>query len=196
MKYRISKIQKDIIIGKILGDGHLETVNNKTFRLRIEHSIRQKDYVDWLYNELRDLASNKPKVKKQIVQGKEYTKYWFNTGYSPSFRFYYHQFYNNKKKVIPKLIHKWLTPLALAIWFMDDGSIKSKFHKAKILNTQSFDSESLNRLQQALRRRYNIETKLRKQKEGYQIYILSSEVDKFKAIIDKYILPSFRYKLD
>jgi len=196
MNYKINKIQKDIIIGKVLGDGHLETVNNKTFRLKIEHSIKQKDYVDWLYDELYNLASNKPKIKKQIVQGKEYRKYWFNTGYSASFRFYYHQFYNNKKKVVPKLIHKWLTPLALAVWFMDDGSSKSKKHKAKILNTQSFDNLSLNRLQEALRRRYNIETKLRKQKEGYQIYILASEVDKFKAIIARYILPSFQYKLD
>jgi len=47
---RLNKKQKDIIVGLLLGDGHLETQNSgKTFRLKIEHSINQKEYVDMLY---------------------------------------------------------------------------------------------------------------------------------------------------
>jgi len=48
-KIKITPKQKQIIIGKILGDGHLETVNEKTCRLKIEHSYKQRAYVDWLY---------------------------------------------------------------------------------------------------------------------------------------------------
>lgn len=195
-KVKISSHQKQIIMGKLLGDGHLETVNNKTFRLKIEHSLKQKNYVDYLYQELENLATSKPKIKKQKVNDKIHSKYWFNSSYTPSLRFYYHQFYKNKKKVVPKLIHRWLTPLTLAIWYMDDGSIKSKHHQAKIINTQSFDKDDLKRLQLALLRNFDIKTKLRKQKEGQQIYILATEVVKFNQIIKKYILPDFQYKLD
>ncbi len=195
-RIKISLRQKKIIMGKLLGDGHLETVNGRTIRLKIEHSLKQRDYVDWLYNELENLASSKPKIKQQKVNGKIYNKYWFNSCYNVSLRFYYHQFYKDKKKVVPKLIHRWLTPLTLAIWYMDDGSVKSKYHRAKIINTQSFDQDDLKRLQLALLRNFNIKTKLRKQREGWQIYILATEINTFNKVVRKYILPCFEYKLD
>ncbi len=194
-KLKISSRQKQIIIGKLLGDGHLETANGKTYRLKIEHSFNQRQYVDWLYRELKSLASAEPKIKLQTINGTEYKKYWFNTHYSGSFRFYAQQFYQGKKKIVPKLISHWLTPLALAIWFMDDGSIKSKECQEKILNTHSFDAVSLELLQRALDKNFRIRTSLRKQKEGFQIYILAGEAVKLRQTIGKYVLPSMQYKL-
>ena len=194
-QFKIPPYQEQIIMGKILGDGHLETANHRTYRLKIEHSIKQKFYVDWLYEQLMNLASNSPKVKLQKVKDKIYKKYWFNTSYSGSFRFYYQQFYLNGKKIAPKLIGRWLTPLTLAVWYMDDGSVKSKCHQAKIINTQAFDLASLRRLQQALESNFEIKTKLRKQKEGYQIYILANSTPRLKEVIGKYILEGFKYKL-
>jgi len=194
-QFKIPSYQEQIIMGKILGDGHLETANHRTYRLKIEHSIKQKFYVDWLYEQLMNLASNSPKVKLQKVKDKIYKKCWFNTSYSGSFRFYYQQFYLNGKKIAPKLIGRWLTPLTLAVWFMDDGSVKSKYHQAKIINTQAFDLTSLRRLQKALESNFEIKTKLRKQKEGYQIYILANSTPRFKEVIGKYILEGFKYKL-
>ena len=141
------------------------------------------------------LTSGQPSIKKQSIKNIEYKKYWFNTVTSPSFRFYGQQFYKNRKKIVPKLIHRWLTPLTLAVWFMDDGSIKSKFHKAKIINTQSFSKEDIKRLIQVLMSKYGVKAKLRKQKEGYQIYLLSETIKSFEAIIRPYIIPSMKYKL-
>ena len=194
-KLKISSRQKQIIIGKLLGDGHFETANGKTYRLKIEHSFNQRQYVDWLYQELKSLASAEPKIKLQTINGTEYKKYWFNTHYSGSFRFYAQQFYQGKKKIVPKLISHWLTPLALAIWFMDDGSIKSKECQEKILNTHSFDAVSLELLQRALDKNFRIRTSLRKQKEGFQIYILAGEAVRLRQTIGKYVLPSMQYKL-
>ena len=195
-KINLTTRQREIIIGKILGDGHLETQSHgQTYILRIEHSYHQKDYVDWAYNELKSLASNIPKIKFQAVAGKIYRKYWFNTIATPSLRFYGQQFYPEKKKVIPKQIYKWLSPLTLAVWFMDDGSIKSKECRAKILNTQGYSSEDVQKLIEALERVYGISAKPRRQKEGLQIYIPAQEVDKFKSIIEKHVIPSMEYKL-
>lgn len=194
-EFKISSDQKQIIIGKLLGDGHMETANGRTFRLKIEHSLKQKDYVDWLYGQLKNLASSEPKIKNQTVQGKVYAKYWFNTCYSGSFRFFGQQFYAQGQKKVPKQINRWLTPLALAVWYMDDGSRKSNKHRAKIINTQSFDRTSLYYLRQALQLNFGIETKLRKQKEGWQIYIFGSEAEKFAKVIGRHVLPSLAYKL-
>ena len=195
-KFKITSRQKQIIIGKILGDGYLETANGTTYRLKIEHSAKQKEYVFWAYRELKNLSSNKPKFKlHKSSSRKTYEKYWFNTKYSSSLKFYGQQFYPKGKKIVPKLIHRWLTPLTLAVWFMDDGSIKSKECRGKIINTQSFDDKSLKRLQSAIKSNFDIKTTLRKQKDGTQIYIPASEYDKLKLAIGKYVLPSLSYKL-
>jgi len=193
---KLTSKQRQIIIGKLLGDGHLETSNNgKTYRLKIEHSFKQKDYVDWCYQELKDWVLTKPQIKKQTFNGKVYEKYWFNTLSHSSFRFYAHQFYPRDKKVIPKLIHRWLTPLSLAVWFMDDGSIKSKNHRARILNTQCFSVKEIRRLIQILQTKFDLSCKLRKQKEGYQIMILAESANKFYNLIKEFIIPSMDYKL-
>ena len=188
--------QKSIIVGKILGDGCLETANGRTYRLKIEHAESQKEYIDWQYQELKSLLNSLPKEKSQLVKGKMYKKYWFQTPYTSSLRFYAHLFYPRGKKVVPKFIHKWLTPLTLAVWFMDDGSVKSKECQGKYLNTQGFDALSVKRLQGALKHNFSIITSLRKQKEGTQIYIPAAEVEKLRDIAGKYIIPSMRYKLD
>ena len=195
-KLKLTKRQREIIIGKLLGDGHLETSNNgRTYRLKIEHSIKQKEYVDWFYKEFKDWILTKPKKKSQIVNGKLYYKYWVNTLASDSLRFYGQQFYKNKKKVIPKLINRWLTHLSLAVWFMDDGSIKSKSHKARIINTQGFEKREVLRLINALSDKFNIQCKLRKQKEGCQIMILAESADEFARIIKNYLFAPMKYKI-
>ena len=63
----LSKRQKEILIGLILGDGHLEKLYTPTLgRLKIEHSYKQKDYVDWIYNEFRNWVRSKPKLKRKM----------------------------------------------------------------------------------------------------------------------------------
>jgi hypothetical protein len=195
-KLKLTQRQRQIIVGKMLGDGHLETQNNgKTYRLKVEHSIKQKEYVDWFYQEFKEWILAKPQKKRKIRNGKLSYNYWVNTLASGSFRFYAHQFYKDKKKVIPKLIHRWLTPLSLAVWFMDDGSIKSKNHKARIINTQGFKKKEVLRLISALKSKFGIQSKLRKQKDGYQIMILSESADEFARLIKNHLYNSMKYKI-
>ncbi len=191
MDYNLTKTQRSIIIGKILGDGHLETANNKTFRLKIEHSIKQKEYVDWLYEQLKNLASNNPKIKKR----ERITSYWFNTSCSGTLRFYAQQFYKGNKKIIPKIINKILDPMALAIWFMDDGSLKSKNHKTYIIHSLGYTKKELEIMQEVLGKKFNIKTRLHRQYGKWRIYITSESRNVFRNLIEPYIVPSMRYKL-
>ena len=187
--------QRSMMVGTLLGDGHLETQNHgRTYRLKIEHSIKQKDYTDWLYRNFKSWVNDVPKEKKKIVKGKTYKNYYFQTRSVGEFRFYGQIFYDESgKKQIPKFIHKLLTPLALAVWFMDDGSAKSKQHKALILNTQCFSKKDLRLLIEALDKRFDVRAKLRPQKEGMQLIIPQPE--KFIELILPYLREEFYYKL-
>lgn len=188
--------QRAILVGLLLGDGHLETQNKgRTFRLKVEHSLNQKYYVDWLYHQFKKLVLTKPQIKKQQINGVTYEKYWFSTISIGAFRFYGQQFYPKGKKVVPKTIAKLATPLSLAIWFMDDGSLKSSLHKARIINTQGFSELDLEVLQEMLNSKFGISTTLRKQQEGKQIYIPAVETEKFINLIKPFVIPSMEYKI-
>ena len=57
----LSKRQKEILIGTILGDGHLEK-NGNGIRLRVDHGMNQSEYLKWKFKEFENLATNKPRV--------------------------------------------------------------------------------------------------------------------------------------
>ena len=195
-RLKISTFQRQLLVGLLLGDGHLETQNHgRTYRLKIEHSLTQKLYVDWLYEHWKAWTLTPPQRKEQLVQGKTYMKYWFNTVSHASLRFYGQQFYRERCKIVPKAISHWLTPLALAIWFMDDGSRKSHQTCSLLLNTQCFEEGEVMRLVQALKQRFDLDTRMRRQKEGFQIFIPSSEARRFVEIIQPYLHTSMRYKV-
>ncbi len=195
---KLTELQKEVLTGTLLGDGCLETQNNgRTYRLKIEHSLQQKDYVDWKYKAFKDWVLTEPKVREHSSYGLVRNNYRFSTISNGSFRFYAQQFYKNGKKIIPKLISKLLTPLALAVWFMDDGSIKSKSHKALVIHSQGFDKIDLQRIIKILEDKFGIKSVLRKRQDGsgYIIYLLSKTINKFISLIGEYILPAMKYKL-
>lgn len=193
---QLSSEQRDIIVGLLLGDGHLETLNQgRTYRLRIEHSFNQKEYVDWLFGKFSAFTLSGPHTKRQMVKGKEYSKCYFTTIGTGKLRYYGKLFYPHGKKQVPEIIDKLATSLSIAIWFMDDGSLKSKHHKARILNTQGFSDTEVQRLREMLLQKFSIATLIRRQKEGTQIYIPSEEVEKFISLIRPFIIPAMEYKI-
>jgi len=187
-KLKITKLQKEVLIGLILGNARLEkSLNGLSFRLKIEQSAKKKDYIWHLYDMFKDWCYQEPKSKKNNL--------YFQTKFSISLLYYGLKFYNNeKKKIIPKLIHRWLTPRTLAYWYMDDGCIKSKQSKGVLLNTQIFTVKEITLLSNILNTKYGLITTLRKQKEGYQIYISGHSYENLRSIIYPYLIESMWYK--
>lgn len=194
---RLNAEQREILIGILLGDATLETQNKgRTYRIKVEHSVSQTAYTEHLYDIFKDWMLTQPKIRQvTLPNGKTYGKLVFSTLSHSAFRFYAHQFYPRGKKVVPKLIERWLTPKAIAYWFMDDGSIKSKESKGVIFNTQGYRKEDVARLAKALKSLFALEAKPRKQKEGYQIYVSGKSYEDFKNLISPYILPEMKYKI-
>ena len=194
---RLTDEQKEVLIGILLGDATLETQNNgRTYRIKIEHSLKQKAYAEHLYGLFNDWARSKPwKRKVTLSNGKTYTNIVFSTLSHSALRFYAHQFYRGRVKIVPRLIRKWLTPRAIAYWYMDDGSIKSKQSKGLIFNTHGYEKHEINRLIQVLKEKFHLDAKLRSQKEGYQIYISGKSYESFKDLVLPHMLPEMNYKI-
>lgn len=186
---KLTQKQRDIIVGLLFGDGHLETQNGgRTYRLKVEHGALQRDYVEWLFNELREwIPATEPYMK---LRANGVVNYGFTTYSHGALRFYGQQFYEGKKKVIPALIERMLTPLGLAIWFMDDGSRKSAKHKTYIIHSLGYTKPDLLRIQNILQKKLDLKVALHQQKGRYwRLYIPSESARKFEQLTGKYVKP-------
>lgn len=192
----LTKYQRDILIGLLLGDGCLEVLpKGDSARLKLEYSSKQKIYIDWLHEVFRRWTINGPKQKVTHAFGKTYRKYWFTTLSSPILKDFYDLFYINHRKVIPKTMADRLTAVGLAVWFMDDGSTKSKESNGRILCTHAFSQTEVLILCDVLKKKFFLDAKPRRQKDGTEIYISGHSSTHLRKLIEPYIVSSMRYKL-
>jgi len=180
----LSNIQKQVILGSILGDGYMRKKTNA--HLQITHSYKQKDYVDWKYKILKNFVSSVPK-KYDGNAGR--VGYRFFTNSIPELTTFYDIFYQNKEKIIP--INLILTPLILAVWYMDDGC---RSYNASYLNTQMFNQESQMNLMNSLRA-IGLNSHLNKDKIYQRIRITTESTKIFFRMIKKFVIPSMYYKI-
>ena len=183
----LTQLQKSFIIGTLLGDGYIrQAKGRKNAFLEVNHSITQKEYVDWKYNLLKNLTRSGPKSRNG--NGNR-VAYRFFTKQHPEFTKMMDLFYKNKKKCIPDIV---LDPMILAVWYMDDGSRSSEDNI--YLNTQQFSKEDQYKLLELLKT-VGLEGTLNKDKEYYRIRFKTSSIPKLFGIIEKYIIPSMKYKI-
>ena len=185
----LTKLQKSLIIGSILGDGYIRIFpGRKNALLEINHSFKAKEYVDWKYSVLENVVGSRPKMRKGNGQR---IAYRFYTKQLPEITKLHKLFYRNGKKIIPENLK--IDSTILAVWYMDDGS--NCGNKNFYLNTQQFNLEDQNRMRASLLRGFDLKTKLNKDKIYWRIRFLQSSVPKLMNLIDKYIIPTMRYKL-
>ena len=187
--------QEQILTGMLLGDAHLERQRGAlAARIKIEHSLAQSAYVAWKFNEWREWVRTPPTVRQK--RNRLGTVSW-NIGFTTlshlALEEFRTRFYMDRRKVIPSDLE--LTPMSMAVWFMDDGSRKSSQCRGLYLNTQSFTACEVELLQAVIRRDVGVETSVRQQRDGLQIYVPSPSATEMGSFISKEILPSMRYKL-
>lgn len=192
----LNDIQRSILVGTLLGDGHLETQDKgKTYRLKIEHQIAQRDYLQWIHDQFKEWI---PGGIRSRIKKNGYGYVLCDTYSHGAFRFYAQQFYPQSRKEIPRLINKLLDPMALAIWFMDDGSWKSNRHNTFIIHTLGYSKKDLESVQIILKKKFDLETSLHAQKGKYwRLYVKSESAEKFRDLIEPYTsqIPSMQNKM-
>lgn len=193
-KLKLSNLQRDVLIGTVLGDGSLiPTASSKNYRrnyrLHVEHCERQKNYVYWLANIFKDWLLSAPKFR-------EVTRSWyFRTIVHPELTAWREIFYRGRKRLIPQDINKiFISPLSLAVWFMDDGCLAS--HKRSVtFCTHCFSEQGNKRLIDCLRRNFELKVNLNWDGNGFRLYVPVNNARNFVKLVSPYILPNMRYKL-
>jgi LAGLIDADG DNA endonuclease family protein len=180
----LSDEQRSLIVGTLLGDGAMRCKVNAL--IEINHSAEQKTYVDWKYQQLAELVGTPPKPRNGNGGRVAYRS---TTRSLPVLTPYFRAFYPEGKKVVPYVT---LTPLALAVWFMDDGC---KSHRALYLNTQQFAYEDQMKLLELLKAQFGIDATLNRDKTYHRIRIAVGSVGRFIELIRPYLLRDFEYKL-
>jgi hypothetical protein len=190
-----------VIIGSLLGDGvYAKNRTGEGVSLFYRQSIRHKESLFFLYqfyynrgytSYLQPRQTTRTNISKE---GTEYYGYEFNTFTFRSFNWIHRMFYNNGRKVIPGNIYEYLTPLALAVWIMDDGGFANNGIR---LATNSFKLKEVELLQDALKSKYNLETTIKNIhiKNQYSIYIKKKSVNNLRNIVGPYIQFSMLHKL-
>lgn len=189
----LSEIQKDVLIGTVLGDGSLKISHSgKSARLQICHSLSAKEYVFWKWQIFRNWVFSESKyykVNNSLI---------FRTISHPELFEYMKLFYGHRLKVIPKNISDILkSNLSLAVWFMDDGNGYLRSDAFRI-STYGFGLEGNLLLQNCLSKNFDLNVSIKRDSKGYQLYIPTRDGSalKFRKIIEPYILPSMTYKIE
>jgi recombination protein RecA len=180
----LSEVQQAIIVGSLLGDGSMRCKTNAL--LEINHCWEQRDYVDWKYRHLAELVRTPPKMRRGNGTRLAYRFVTLSVPVlTPLFRLFYH----GRRKRVPELE---LPPLALAVWFMDDGC---RSRRAVYLNTQQFDVPDQRRLLRLLGEQWGIEGALNRDKAYHRLRLSVRGSARLVEVIERYVLPQFTYKL-
>jgi len=182
---------KEVILGSLLGDGSLRIHKPyKNARFSFRHSILQKEYFDWKVKQLTEISSQN-NVWEQEADGFGGDKIRYQSLALELLTEIYH--FTHKSNYL-SIKRKWLnllTPLSLAIWWLDDGSIVGNGRKG-VFCTDPFPLKEQKILARYLLKVWGINVKIGKivrdrngiQKEYYRLWFRSTEeLKKFLTII-------------
>ena len=189
--------QKDIALGSLLGDAYLRPSNkNKTsVALSFTHGEKQKAYLDWKRAEFQNYVIQENYQKNHREFHGNRPTYEFSTISHPYLMELYHLCYPNGKKDVSQEWCNLLSPLSLAVWYMDDGSINKRY-KTIVLCTNAFSMEGQHVLIDCLGTRFGIKAVLEPRRNGqYVLRINASQRYRFFELVAPHIPDCMSYKL-
>lgn len=201
MNTTFTQLQKDLLVGCLLGDANLQTNNGQLWRAQFLHKAIHLPYIEHKYLILKEFCNQKPTYSSFYEErtNKAYGRYSFNTLTTDNFRFLGNLFYQNEngtwKKHVPRNIKKLLTPAALAYWYMDEGALKWQGHSNAVrLCTDSFSPSEVNVLKEALQENFNLKCSLQTKNNICRISILEESYLTLRDLVLPHLLPSMYYK--
>lgn len=183
-----------IIHGTLLGDGSL----SRHGALRISHGEKQLEYLKWLHAKLSSICSTD--IKKRQASGKkpysELPTYSFLTHTIQYLKDLRESVYGGgRKRVKPLIDSKFWDAQALAIWYLDDGSLNT--HSGVVtIATNSFLVEDVHLLRGYMLDKFGIKSVDEPRRNGQlAIRINKSQASHFFEVIWSAEIPkSMRYK--
>ncbi|KAK6253590.1 hypothetical protein QUC31_015310 [Theobroma cacao] len=185
---KLSKEQRQILVGLLLGGLKIDSDGErKNHMIRFEfnqnsvtHSILKRhihdQYHEWLH------PSSKP------TDGNDDIPHKFSTISHSYFGFYADQFWPRGQPVIPKLIHRWLSPLVLAYWYMY-GGYKTSY--GDILLKLKGSREGVEKVVKTLKAK-TLHCRVKRKGKVYWIGFLGSNSMWFWKLVEPYILDDLK----
>jgi recombination protein RecA len=199
--HRLSSQQWQVVLGSLLGDGDLSPNRRDRdgVRFRLGHGLQQRDYLDWKVSLLANISCSRRQTERACFA--DFTSL-------PELGELQRTVYlGGGKKVITEEYLKALTPLALAIWYLDDGSlsVRSAGRQQRTLGgsgrvalrVEAMSEGSRNRLVDYLRDNYGFDVSWRlagARREAVLTFSTQSS-RKFLSLVAPYVHPSMDYKL-
>lgn len=206
---KMSTTERQITLGSILGDGYIaQRYSGGSACLLVSHCKAQLPYLKWKKSQLPSLFPKTHVVKDRhlCVGGKSTTKTGFTTlatAHHPELLILRRDSYRGHrgKKNLGKWIYE-IEPLALAIWYQDDGSIVGTESQQRCprFYTLGFKKAEVELLLVMLRERFGlIGSMFEMKREGrngeWALALGVESADAFFEMIAPYVHPSMDYKL-
>ena len=192
--------QLDVIIGSLLGDARLECRSKGiraeyTARFRVHHGYKQKEYVWWKYEILKNQVSQKPRRISWLNSARDLyeVSWYFHTSSLKNFGIIHKIFYKNGVKKFPAEILPIFSDRMLAVWYMDDGSNN---HGNVTLSTHSFSLEDQKIIVDFLEKKYQIHPTIVKDRNQWKISIGRKDYNHFLSIVSPFVPKVMSYKID
>ena len=158
----------------------------------MKHKEAQRSLVEFKYDVFRTLTTMPIHRFDQRLNGKIYPCLQFATRTSSSLSEWHAKFYRGSRKSIPPDVGADLSPLALAVWLMDDGAAD---YAGVTLQTHSFRCDEVRLLSDVLRWRFGLATSCRENKGRSIIYVAASSIARLREIVEPFVLSDLHYKL-
>ncbi len=209
---KLNDLNKSILIGLLLGDGYIDPKG----RIQVEHCKEQLEYCIYKAKLLHSVVGGKD-IKVHLCERKRTSLKSGKSGdtfitckftkQSKHFIPIRQLLYPDNKKTITKEVLEFLTPLSIALWWMDNGNLNRRKQKdgtpgpymLRLYTYLSFEENSL--IRQYFIDKYdvywNIQTANQK-KNQYYLYCSQEQGKKFLKIIQNIItekVPQMSYKL-
>lgn len=191
--HQLSHLQEQMILGSLLGDMNIgkSRKHQPTCRLALVHSVKQKELFMKKVEILGEFMGSYREYS--YLDNRTNNIYSALRGNSKSHKIFndiYNKLYiNGIKTITQEYLNMIDHPIALAYWFMDDGTNSGQ------IATNCFSFKEVKLLSNWLENKFGIITTIQKNLRDYTLYIVASSRFEFDNLISPYIIPSMKYKL-
>ena len=188
----LSPTQWQVILGAVMGDGNLSPAvrrEDASARFRMGHGPRQADYLAWKTSQLENIKHSNTSNSKGAV----FADFAPLAELDELRRAVY---LGDGRKHLSWEYLKALTPLSLAIWYLDDATFTLRPEGIEIC-VEAMSTGSRERLVNYLRDNYglDVELELRGHRAIGVLRFTAAASAKFQELIAPYVHPSMDYKL-
>ena len=209
---RLTQQQLSIVAGAALGDGHISLTGSKMrARLSITQGFDQKDYLEYKAQLLGNLLQRPPVFQNYPSTYSKKGTFRLTTRSYSQIAEIHRELYDEtgRKRITPEFL-KRMTPLGLALWYLDDGSLITQDNKyarrtdggishypstRSTISMYGFTIDEARQLMDWLEKTWGLQGGVTATAKGPVIWFTLAGTEKLHEIIASYVPPSMDYKL-